>query len=246
MVKIDEIAADVYRLSLFVPEFNLQFNHFLVKDEEPLLFHTGLRRIFPELKEAVSRILNPASIRWIGFSHFESDKCGALNRWLEIAPRAEPLCSQVGALVSVNDFSDRPAPGLTEGERISTGKHTYRFCSTVHLPHGWDAGLLFDETTRTLLCSDLLHQGGEPEPLVRSGIVERSKETMREYQAGPLADYLPYTPLTARIIERLAELQPRTLAVMHGSSFEGDGGAALREFGSALREVFGEKAAAAR
>jgi flavorubredoxin len=246
MVKIDEIAAGVHRMSVFVPEFDLQFNHFLVKDEQPLLFHAGYRGMFPMLHEAVARILDPASIRWVAFSHFESDECGGLNRWLEVAPQAEPLCSQIGALVSVNDFADRPPRGLADGDQITTGSHTFRFCSTSHLPHGWDAGLLFDETTRTLLCSDLLHQSGNPESLVRSGVVERSKQTMREYQAGPLAGYLPYTPLTDRIIDRLAGLRPQTLAVMHGSSFEGDGEAVLREFGSALREVFGERAAGAR
>jgi len=246
MVKVDEIAAGVYRLSVFVPEFTLQFNHFLVKDDQPLLYHAGFRSMFPLLREAVARILDPASLRWVAFSHFESDECGGLNHWLEIAPEAEPLCSLTGALVSVNDFANRPARGLSDGELISTGSHAFRFCSTVHLPHGWDAGLLFDESTRTLLCSDLLHQTGDPEPLTRAGIVERSQQAMREYQAGPLADYVPYTPLTAKIIDRLAGLQPRTLAVMHGSSFEGDGEAVLREFGSVLRQVFGERAAGAR
>ncbi len=239
MIKVDEIAPDVYRISVYVPEFQLQFNHFLVKDDEPLLFHTGLRSMFPAVLEAVAKVTDPRGIRWVSFSHFESDECGALNHWLEAAPRAEPLCSLTGALVSVNDFSVRPARGLSHGEIVETGRHRFRFCSTAHIPHGWDAGLLFDETTQTLLCSDLFHHTGDVEPLTRDDVVARSKQTMREMQAGPLANYLPYTPQTGRVIEELAALEPRTLAIMHGSSFEGDGARAVRDLGVALREVFG-------
>ena len=198
-------------------------------------WHLGLA---PGL-EAVAKVTDPRGIRWVSFSHFESDECGALNHWLEAAPRAEPLCSLTGALVSVNDFSVRPARGLSHGEIVETGRHRFRFCSTAHIPHGWDAGLLFDETTKTLLCSDLFHHTGDVEPLTRDDVAARSKQTMREMQAGPLANYLPYTPQTGRVIEELAALEPRTLAIMHGSSFEGDGARAVRDLGVALREVFG-------
>ena len=133
----------------------------------------------------------------------------------------------------------RPARGLSHGEIVETGRHRFRFCSTAHIPHGWDAGLLFDETTKTLLCSDLFHHTGDVEPLTRDDVAARSKQTMREMQAGPLANYLPYTPQTGRVIEELAALEPRTLAIMHGSSFEGDGARAVRDLGVALREVFG-------
>jgi flavorubredoxin len=239
MAKVNEIAPDLYRISIYVPMFDLQFNHFLVKDDEPLLFHTGYKAMFPEVSEAVRTILEPSKIRWIGFSHFESDECGSLNRWLELAPQAEPICSVVGALVSVNDFAIRPAKGMADGEMLPTGKYRYRFCSTAHLPHGWDAGLLFEETQRTLLCSDLFHHVGDVEPLTESDIVERSRAAMRAYQAGPLANYVPYTPLTSRVLDGLAALQPRTLATMHGSSFTGDAAKALRELTGAFRETFG-------
>jgi flavorubredoxin len=238
-VKIDEIAPEVYRLSLYVREFDLQFNHFLVRDEEPLLYHTGYRAFFPDLREAARRILDPAEIRWIGFSHFESDECGALNHWLEAAPAAQAVCSVVGALVSVNDFAIRPPRGMADGEIFSTGKLRFRFCATAHLPHGWDAGLLFEETDKTLLCSDLFHHVGDVEPLTESDIVGRSHDAMREYQKGPLANYVPYTPVTGRILKNLAALRPTTLATMHGSSFRGDGQRAIRGLAVALRDTFG-------
>ena len=222
MTNIAEIAPDTYRISIYVPQINLQFNHFLIKDDEPLLFHTGLKGMFPLVHQAVATLINPAQLRWISFSHFESDECGALNNWLEAAPMAEPACSVVGALVSVNDFADKPARGLTQDEVLSTGKYRFRFYPTPHLPHGWDAGVLFEETNSTLLCSDLFHQNGDVEPLTESDVVERSHASMREYQTGILANYLPFTPQTERILQQLAALKPKTLAVMHGSSFAGD------------------------
>jgi len=239
MAKVDEIAPDVFRISVFVPAFNLQFNHFLVKDDEPLLFHAGYRMMFDEIREAMAKVIDPATLRWVGFSHFESDECGSLNRWLAIAPRAQAVCSLVSALVSVNDFADRPPRGMSDGEVLETGKHRFRFCSTAHLPHGWDAGLLFEETRGTLLCSDLFHHEGDVEPVTESDVVGRSKSAMLAYQAGPLANYVPYTPMTQRIFEKLAALEPRTLGVMHGSSFTGDGRKALLDLGAAFREVLG-------
>ena len=239
MTKITEIAPDLYRLSIYVRDFDLQFNHFLIKDEEPLLFHTGYKAFFPELREAVASLLEPSKIRWISFSHFESDECGALNHWLEIAPAAQTVCSTVGAMVSINDFAIRQPRGMADGEVLTTGKYRYRFCSTAHLPHGWDAGLLFEETRQTLLCSDLFHHVGDVEPLTESDIVGRSRSAMAEYQKGPLANYVPYTPLTDRILEQLAALRPSTLATMHGSSFRGDGERAIRELAVAFRETFG-------
>ena len=147
MATVTEIAPDTYRISVFVPEFNLQFNHFLVKDDEPLLFHTGYRGYFSEVREGVASVMDPSRIRWISFSHFESDECGALNKWLEIAPDAQPACSDLGAAVSVNDFSIRPPKGMADGEVLSTGKRRFRLCRTPHLPHGWDAAVLFEETS---------------------------------------------------------------------------------------------------
>jgi flavorubredoxin len=239
MSTITEIAPDVYRLSTYVPEFDLQFNQFLVKDDEPLLYHTGMRAMFPLLIETVRRIVEPSIIRWIGFSHFEADECGALNQWLQTAPAAEPVCTFVGAAVSVNDFAVRPARTLKEGEALRTGRYRFRLYPTPHLPHGWDAGMLFEETQRTLLCSDLFHQGGDVEPSTQSDVVGRFRETLMQYQSGPLANYLPYTPHTERLLAELAALQPKTLAAMHGSTFVGDGAAALLALGTVLKEILG-------
>jgi flavorubredoxin len=239
MAGVTEVAPDVYRISVYATWANLQFNHFLVKDDEPLLFHTGLRGMFPEVREAVSQVIDPSRLRVISFSHFESDECGALQEWLAVAPRAEVVCSELGALVSVNDFIGRPARGLADGGTFSTGKYRFRFCRTPHLPHGWDAGVLFEETQQTLLCSDLFHQNGDVEPLTESDVVGRSQQSMRDYQTGLLAEYVPYTPLTAQNLTKLAELKPRTLAIMHGSSFSGDGARALSDLNVAFREVFG-------
>lgn len=236
-MNITEIAPDVYRLSLFVPEADLQFNQFLIKDDEPLLFHTGMRGIFPLVREAVAKIIDPADLRHIGFSHFEADECGALNEWLEIAPNAEAFCSFVGAMVSVNDFASRPARGLTDGESFGTGKYKFRFVQTPHLPHCWEAGLLFEETNRTLFSSDLFHQNGDVEPLTERSVIERVRQTITDYNAGPLANYQPYTRQTESNLQKLIALDPQTIAAMHGSTFAGDGAQALQDLGVVMHEV---------
>ena len=236
---VTEIAADCYRISTYIPEIDLQFNQFLIKDEEPLLFHTGMRVLFPAVREAVATIMDPAKIRWISFSHFEADECGSLNEWLQIAPTAEPVCSTIGALVSVNDFSLRPAKGMNDGEVLNTGQHRFRFAQTPHVPHCWEAGLLFDETTRTLLCSDLFHQNGDVEPATTSDVIDRARNTLIDYQAGPLANYMPYTKHTDGIMQRLAALEPRTIAPMHGSAYAGNGAQAIRDLAVVMREVLG-------
>jgi flavorubredoxin len=241
LAKVNEIGPEIYRISEFVPQFQLQFNHFLIKDDEPLLFHAGLKQMFPAIREAVASVLDPSTLRWISFSHFESDECGALNHWLEIAPNAAPACGLLGAMVSVNDFSTRPAKGMNDGEVLRTGQRRFRLCRTPHLPHGWDASVLFEESTETLFCSDLFHQIGEVEPLTRSDVVERSRAAMKEYQAGPLADYAPYTHYTGKLFDKLAALNPKRLAIMHGSSFESDGERALRDLGVGFKEIFGQE-----
>jgi flavorubredoxin len=236
---VTEIGPDLYRISIYVPQFDLQFNHFLVKDEAPILYHAGLRGMFPLLRDAVATILDPADLRWISFSHFESDECGGLNDWLAVAPAAQAACSDLGAMVSVNDFSGRPAKGLADGEVLVTGKYRFRLCRTPHLPHGWDAAVLFEESERTLLCSDLFHQVGDVEPLTTSDVVGRSVGAMKAYQAGVLAEYAPYTHYTGQLFEKLAALKPKRLAIMHGSSFEGDGARALSDLAAGFKEVFG-------
>lgn len=239
MATINEISPDFFRISIYVKAFDLQFNHFLVRDDEPLLYHAGMRGMFPELLEAVSSLINPATLRWISWSHFEVDEVGALNDWLAVAPHLEPACSLVGALVNLNDFSNRPPKGLVKGEIITTGKYRFRFHPTPHLPHGWDAGVLFEETSRTLFCSDLFHQVGKVEALTESDtVLERSKDAMLSYQKGPLMDYVPYTTLTKRLLNELADFKPETLAIMHGSSFRGNGEKLLRDLDPVFAEVF--------
>ena len=240
MARIDEIAPDLFRISAYLPHIDLQFNHFLVRDDEPLLFHTGMRRMFPEVRDAVAKLIDPASLRWISWSHFEVDECGALNDWLAIAPRAQAACSQIGALVNIEDFANRPPRGLTRDDVIETGRHRYRYIPTPHLPHGWDAGVLFEETSRLLLCSDLFHQLGDVEPMTTSDVVGRWGDAVAAYQAHPvLMDYMPFTPSTRARLEDLASLQPRVLAAMHGSSFRGDGAAALRSGADMMEKLLG-------
>ena len=178
MYKINEIAPDLYRISIFAPQFNIQFNHFLIKDDEPLLYHAGLQGMFPLLQEAVKTLIDPAKIRWVGFSHYEVDECGALNNWLQVAPNAQAVCSEVGAIINMSDFAIRPSKPLRHNETFSTGKYSYRFIRTPHLPHGWDAGVMFEETNKTLLCSDLFHQNGDVMPLTDVDILEGHKKSM--------------------------------------------------------------------
>lgn len=237
MMNITEIAPDVYRFSLFVPEANLQFNQFLVKDDEPLLFHTGMRGIFPLVREAVGKVIDPKTLRHIGFSHYEADECGALNEWLAVAPNAEAFCSFVGAMVSVNDFASRPARALADGETFATGKYRFRFIQTPHLPHCWEAGLLFEETNKTLFSSDLFHQNGDVVPLTDQSVIEGVRETITGYNASPLANYLPYTRQTESNLQKLIALEPKTIAAMHGSSYFGDGKRALEDLGDVMREL---------
>lgn len=239
MPVVTEIAPDVYRICTYIPEIDLQFNQFLVKDEEPLLFHTGMKSLFPLVREGVASVIDPAKLRWISFSHFEADECGSLNEWLELAPGAQAACSMIGALVSVNDFAVRPAKIMNDGEVLNTGQYRFRFIQTPHVPHCWDAGLMFEETNGTLLCSDLFHQLGEVEPRTESDVIDRARRTLVEYQAGPFANYMPYTKNTDIIMQKLAALKPRTIAPMHGSAYAGDGERAIRDVAVVMREVLG-------
>ncbi len=242
MARVAEIAPDHYSISIYFPEFNLRFNHFLIKDEEPLLFHTGMKRMLPMVQEAVARVFDLATIRWISFSHFEADECGALNEWLAMAPRAEPVCGLVAALVSINDFAVRQARVLAHDEILKTGKFRLRYRQTPHVPHNWEAGLLFEEVTRTLLCSDLFSHEGDVEAVTESDIVERAKRALIEGQNGSFASAYPYTPLTGPILHGLADLRPKQLALMHGSAFVGDAEQALRDLAGTMREVLGQSA----
>jgi flavorubredoxin len=198
-----------------------------------------MKQIFPSVREAVATVIDPTSLRYISFSHFEPDECGSLNEWLTLAPRAEALCSIVGAMVFVNDAAVRPARGLNHNEVIQTGKYRFRFKSTPHLPHGWDAGMLFEETTQTLLCSDLLGHAGDTSPITDSDVVGRFRETTSAFQGGPLANYMPYTAHTEAQIRELASLKPRACATMHGSTFVGNGEKALLDMAVVMKELLG-------
>ena len=225
--KIAEIAGGIFRLSTFVPQIappaGFVFNQFLILGDEPLLFHTGPRRMFALTRDAVSRIMPPEKLRWISFGHFEADECGALNEWLAVAPQAQAAQGQIGTSVSINDFADRPPRALNNGETIDLGGgKRVRYIDTPHTPHGWEAGVLYEESTRTLLCGDLFTQVGEAAPLTDSDIVGPA------IAAEDMFQYSCLNPKMGTIIRSLADLAPRTLALMHGPSFSGDGAAALR------------------
>jgi flavorubredoxin len=213
--RIDEIADGIHRIATFTDL--LSMNQFLVDGDEPLLFHTGPRALFPAVREAVSRILPPERLRWIAFGHVEADECGSMNQWLDVAPHATVAHGALGVMVQVGDLADRAPRPLDDGEVIDTGRHRLRYVPTPHVPHGWDAGVLFDETTGTLLCGDVLFQFGDTGPLGGDEILE---------QALAAEDFGQPTALTASTgptLRRLAELAPSTLAIMHGASYQGDG-----------------------
>jgi len=240
MTQVTEIAPDIYRINTFIPEIQLGFSQFLVDDEEPLLYHTGMRSIFPLVKDAVARVIDPGRLRWVGFSHFEADECGSLNEWQQVAPNATAVCSFIGKVVSVDDFAPKnPARAMNDGEVFETGKYRFRFIQTPHVPHCWEAGLLFEETNRVLFCSDLMHQNGDVEPLTTFDLTDRTRQTFIDMKGGPLDGYFPYTRNTDDTLKKLAALKPQTLAAMHGSVFSGDGEKALLDYAAMVRDMIG-------
>ena len=223
---VAEIADGIFRLSTFVPDIGppagFTFNQFLVLGDEPLLFHTGLRRMFGLTRAALNRIMPEERLRWISFGHFEADECGAMNEWLAVAPRAQVAHGQIGCMVSLNDVADRPPRMLADGETIELGGgKRIRHIDTPHTPHGWDAGLLYEESPRTLLCGDLFTQLGNGGALTEVDIVGPAIAAEDMFQSSSL------NPKMGATVRGLASLAPRTLALMHGPSFSGDGAAAL-------------------
>lgn len=230
--RVEEIVDGIYRIHtpVEIPGGGaFSFNQYLVVDDEPMLYHTGPRTLFPLIRDAVSRVLPPAELRWIGFSHFEADECGALNEWLALAPRAQAVCSSVGAMTSVSDIADRAPRALADGETFSIGRRTLRWFETPHLPHGWDCGHLFDETTRTLFCGDLFTQPGGDAPALTRGDILAPSEAFRQ-----VMDYFAHAPNTGAMLDRLAAASPTTLACMHGSAWAGDGAVLLRSLAASL------------
>jgi flavorubredoxin len=230
--KVDEIAPDIYRLCTFVPEIGpsgFTFNQFLLDDDEPLLFHTGHRSMFPSVQDAIERVLPVNRLRWITFGHVESDECGAMNELLAVAPHAEVAHGEVGCMVSLNEMADRPPRPLADGEALELGNKQVRHIDTPHVPHGWEARVLYEETTGTLLCGDLFTHLGDGPALTDADILGPAGE------AEDLFSYSSLAPSTPTTIERLAELAPRTVALMHGSSFTGDCAGALRALADSYR-----------
>lgn len=232
---VHEIAGGIFRISTPVPPSafpgGFTFNQFLVVDDEPLLFHTGLRKLFPVVREAVAHVLGDvARLRHVGFSHFEADECGSLNEWLAVAPAAQPVCSAIGAMVSVNDVADRPARGMADGDELVIGTKRMRWLDAPFLPHNWECGYMFEATTRTLLCGDLFtHAGAELPPITESEVLSPS-ELMRNVGASGFG-----RDAGARaILEKLARTEPTTLALMHGSSYRGNGSVLLRGLADAM------------
>lgn len=223
---VDEIADGIFRINTPVEipgAGGFSFNQYLVRDDEPLLFHSGPRRLFPQVREGIATVMPVERLRYIGLSHFEADECGALNEFLAVAPRAVPLCGQIAAMVSVNDVADRPARAMADGEVLALGRHRVRWLDTPHLPHGWECGYLFEEATATLLCGDLFTQGGARTPALTEADILGPSEAFR----GPL-DYYAHARDSRRLFERLAATNPATLACMHGSAWRGDGAALIR------------------
>jgi flavorubredoxin len=239
MAKVTEIATDVFRISTYIPQAGLQFNQFLVKDQEPLLFHTGLKGLFQPIRDEVAKLIPLSELKWIAFSHFEADECGSLNDWLQVSPSATALCSIVGANVSVNDFAIRPPRSLKHKEILNTGKYRFRFFQTPQVPHAWDAGLMFEEVNGTLFCSDLFHQNGDVEPTSNSSVIERMRQMFLDYQKGPLAYYMQYTKHTDKTLRSLADLSPKACATMHGSTYLGDGKSAILEMAKMMERTIG-------
>ena len=218
--KATEIADGIFRLSTHVPDIappdGFTFNQFLITAEEPLLFHCGPRAMFPLVSAEVSKIIPLEQLRWLSFGHIEADECGAMNLWLKAAPSSQVVYSELGCQVSVNDLADRPPRVLVQDEVLDLGGKRVRIIATPHVPHGWEAQVLYEETTETLFCGDLFTHVGDGEPLTHEHIVEPAMSAEELFHATSLG------PFTAPTIRKLAELRPRRLALMHGSSFEGD------------------------
>ena len=229
---VHEVADAIYRINtpvLIDGAGGFSFNQYLIVDDEPLIFHTGPRKMFPLVREAVESILPIESLRFSAFSHVEADECGSLNEWLAVAPQSVPLCGTVAALVSIGDLADRPPRALADGELLFLGKHAVRWFDAPHLPHGWECGFLSEERTSTLLCGDLFTQGGSDLPPVTESDILGQSEAFRHEM-----DYFSHTKHARAMLERLASTNPSTLACMHGSAWRGDGAKLLLGLADAL------------
>jgi flavorubredoxin len=238
---VDEIAPDIFRLSTHIdevaPPAGFSFNQFLIRGEEPFLFHTGMRQLFPLVSDAVSRIVPVADLRWISFAHVEADECGAMNQFLVAAPRAEVVHGGLACMLSLNDMADRPPRPMEDGDVLDIGGHRLRFVPTPHVPHNWESGLWFDETTATLLAGDLFTQIGGGPAVTSGDVVEPSLAAEELFHQTSLG------PNVGPTLRRLATLQPATLATMHGPSYRGDGGAQLLALANGYATFVADEAA---
>ena len=224
---VDEIADGIYRLSTHLTGMagpaGISVNQFLVLADEPLLFHTGLRSMYADVSAAVARVMPLDRLRWLSFGHVEADECGSMNHFAACVPNLRVCFAARGCLVSVDDLADAATRPLADGGALDLGGRRLRQIPTPHAPHNSEAQVLYEEVTRTLLCGDLASQLGAVPPLTAdASLVERAldaEEVLRSASPGQTV------PLALR---RLAALEPRTLAVMHGSSYAGDGGLFLR------------------
>lgn len=223
--RVDEIAPDIFRIATHVPQIappaGFTFCQLLVRAEQPLLFHTGPRGMFPAVSEAVARLIPLASLRYVSFGHVEADECGAMNQWLAAAPESQVVHGRTACMVSLNDLADRAPRALDDGEVLDLGGRRVRWIDTPHVPHGWEAGVVFEETTGALLCGDLFTHLGNGPAVTDSDILGPAAEAEGAFRATSLG------VATAPTIRRLAELKPTTLGLMHGSSWRGDGAAML-------------------
>jgi flavorubredoxin len=229
---VNEIADRIYRINtpfVFEGGGGFSFNQYLIMDDEPLLFHTGPRKMFPLVREAAASVLPVERIRYIALSHVEADECGSLNEWLAAAPQSVPLCGTVAALVSIGDLADRAPRALADGELLTLGKHSVRWFDTPHLPHAWECGFLTEDRTSTLFCGDLFTQGGADLPPITESDILGPSEAFRHRM-----DYFSHTKNARVMLERLASTKPSTLACMHGSVWRGDGAKLLRDLADAL------------
>ena len=229
---VHEVADGIYRINtpvMIEGAGGFSFNQYFIVDDDPLLFHTGPRKMFPLVREAVASVMPVEKLRYIGFSHVEADECGSLNEWLAAAPQSVPLCGTIAALVSVGDMADRTPHPLADGEKLPLGQHTVQWFDTPHLPHAWECGFLNEEHTSTLFCGDLFTQGGADLPPITESDILGPSEAFRQAM-----DYFSHTKNTRTMLERLASTNPTTLACMHGSAWRGDGAKLLRELAVAL------------
>lgn len=232
---IQEIADGIFRINtpVAIPGAGaFSFNQYLIVDDQPALFHTGMRQLFPLVSEAIAHVIPLDSLKYLGLSHFEADECGALNEFLSAAPNAVPICGGIAAMISINDFAIRPPRALADGEDLALGRRTLRWFDTPHMPHSWECGLMMELNTRTFFCGDLFTQGGTGDKALTTDDILGPSEAFRQ----PM-DYLSHSPQTTKMLERLAAQRPTTLACMHGSAWSGDGATMLRSLAAALSEI---------